>query len=572
MFGERYFETRELLSEVVSSIVDLARETAVNTADQLNQHVLDQGLSRPFLFVICGEVNAGKSTLLNALFGEAVCKVNVLPETDRVILYQYGPVRKDVSVSDILLEKYAPIELLKDFNLVDTPGTNSVDKSHQAISERFMPVADLLLFVFPISNPWGAATWDFLCRQPDAVLDKVVLVIQQCDQREPEDIPVILGHLRDLAMKRIGRVPPVFPISGKMAYEGKISMPFGDEKRRKSGIVELEDFISKSVCDSASRRTMLQDLRLAAMAVMQKIEDKIEDQTRRIDRDGRFLEEVEREIDGMRAHTVHKHAQSLGGISEVFQREAREVARMLAERMSIGKSFIRVVSGENTALHMESLIQERLQASVEDASGHDFSELIRVCSNHWGSLQNQVKQEMSINIESAEAIEQRLTQSQFKFVNRMGRASTQSIGNLRVRGVLDLALRQRDGSLRGLMVLTILLLIGMGVCGALAVPWAPLILLALAMGSGGFLCWVTVQSGREIVSEYRDRLLNSSDVFSASLRHDYEEGLRLFFRDYALGLEEVRKHLVSEKLSLQPRLQRWNRLFLALKAIEQEIT
>ena len=122
---------------------------------------------------------------------------------------------------------------------------------------------------------------------------------------------------------------------------------------------------------------MLQDLRLAAMAVMQKIEDKIEDQTRRIDRDGRFLEEVEREIDGMRAHTVHKHAQSLGGISEVFQREAREVARMLAERISIGKSFIRVVSGENTALHMESLIQERLQASVMiSRSSFEFAAII----------------------------------------------------------------------------------------------------------------------------------------------------------------------------------------------------
>lgn len=572
MFGERYFATRERLSEVVSSIVALARETGVNAAGRLNQNVLDQGLATPFLFVICGEVNAGKSTLLNALFGEAVCKVNVLPETDRVIWYKHGPVRKDVPVTDVLLEKYAPIEFLKDFNLVDTPGTNSVEKSHQAISERFMPVADLLLFVFPISNPWGAATWDFLCRQPDEVLHKVVFVIQQCDQREPEDIPVILGHLRDLAMKRIGRVPPVFPISGKMAYEGKISMPFGDEKRRKSGIVELEDFISKSVCDSPSRRKMLQNLRVAAMAVMQEVEEKIEDHTRRIDRDGRFLEEVEREIDGMRAHTVHKHAQSLGGISEVFQLEAREVARTLEERMSIGKSLVRVVTGENTALHMESLIQERLQSSVEEASSHDFAELIRVCCNHWASLQNQVKQAMGINIESTEEIEHRLTESQVRFVNRMGRASTQSIGNLRVRGVLDLALRQRNGSLRGLMVLTILLLIGMGVCGALAVPWVPLILWVLAMISGGFLCWVTVQSGREIVSEYRERLLNSGDAFSTSLRHDYEEGLRLFFRDYALGLEEVRKHLVAEKLALQPRLQRWNGLFLALKAIEQEIT
>lgn len=572
MFGERYFANRERLSEVVSDIVALARETGVNATSRLNQNVLDQGLSTPFLFVVCGETNAGKSTLLNALFGEPVCKVNLLPETDRVICYKYGLVRKDVQVTEDLLEKYAPINFLKNFNLVDTPGTNSLEKSHQAVSAGFMAGADLLLFVFPISNPWGAATWDFLCRQSEEVLDKVVFVIQQCDQREPADIRVILGHLRDLAMKRIGRVPPVFPISGKMAYEGKISMPFGEEKRRKSGIVELEDFISQSVCDSPSRQKMLQNLRVAAMDVMREVEDKIEDHSRRIDRDGRFLEDVEREIDGMRALTLHKHAQSLGGISEVFQHEAHEVAQKLEECMSIGKSLVRVVTGENTAFLMESLIQQRLHYSVEEASSHDFAELIRGCCNHWASLQNQVKEAMSINIESTEEIERRLKESQVRFVNRMGRASTQSIGNLRVRGVLDLSLRQRNGSLRGLMVLTILLLIGMGVCGALAVPWAPLILLVLAMISGGFLCWVTVQTGREIVSEYRERLLNSGDAFSTSLRHDYEEGLRLFFRDYALGLEEVRKHLVAEKLSLQPRLQQWSGLFLAIKAIEQEIT
>jgi tRNA U34 5-carboxymethylaminomethyl modifying GTPase MnmE/TrmE len=213
MFGERYFATRERLGEVVNGILSIAKATGVDTAHRMSQDVLDQGLATPFLFVVCGEVNAGKSTLLNSLFGQQICKVNILPETDRVIWYKYGPERKDVSVTDVLLEHYVPIEFLKDFNLVDTPGTNSIEKTHQGISERFMPVADLLLFVFPVSNPWGAATWDFLCRQPDEILDRVVFILQQADQREPEDIPVILDHLRDLAMKRIGRIPPVFAVS-----------------------------------------------------------------------------------------------------------------------------------------------------------------------------------------------------------------------------------------------------------------------------------------------------------------------------------------------------------------------
>lgn len=572
MFGERYFATRERLSDVVNGIISLAMEAGVNPTGRLSKEVLDEGLATPFLFVVCGEVNAGKSTLLNALFGEEICKVNILPETDRVIWYKYAAERKTIEVTNVLTEHHAPIEFLKDFNLVDTPGTNSVEKSHQGITERFMPVADLLLFVFPVSNPWGAATWDFLCRQQPETLDKVVFLLQQCDQRDPADIPVILDHLRDLAMKRIGRVPPVFPVSGKLAYEAKKSMPFGEAKRQLSGVVQVEDFISKSVCDSPARKKMLQRLRVAASGVMQDVEEKIEDQTRTIERDGRYLDEMEREIDGMRALTVRKQGQTLGGVGEVFQLEAREVAEALRARLSPGKSLVRLFMGEDTAVAMETMIQERLHGSVEGASGHDFTELISTCCSHWQVLRDQVKTAMGIEIESVEEIEKRLGQSQAKFVKRMGRASSQAIGNLRLRGVLDLALRQRNRSLRVLLGTALIFFIAAAVCGGFGIPTFPLILLVLALVATGLLIYMTVQSAKEITQEYRERLLNCGEPFVSSLRNDYEEGLRLFFRDYALGLESVRKHLVAQKLALQPRLQRWNGLFLGLKAIEQEIS
>lgn len=81
-----------------------------------------------------------------------------------------------------------------------------------------------------------------------------------------------------------------------------------------------------------------------------------------------------------------------------------------------------------------------------------------------------------------------------------------------------------------------------------------------------------VRTAREMVDDYRDRLLRSGDVFFSALRGDYEEGLRLFFREYAQGLQSVRVSLVQRENALQPYLQRWNELFLKIKAIEQEMT
>ncbi|MDB4532378.1 hypothetical protein N9214_01375 [bacterium] len=41
--------------------------------------------------------------------------------------------------------------------------------------------------------------------------------------------------------------------------------------------------------------------------------------------------------------------------------------------------------------------------------------------------------------------------------------------------------------------------------------------------------------------------------------------------EYGGLFESVRRHIAEHKLSLKPRLERWNDLFLELKGIEQEI-
>ena len=156
MFGD-YFTTRKRLTDVVVRVLALAEKTDAEKTP-LEQNDITKGLKNPFLFVVCGEVNAGKSSLLNGLFGENICKTNVLPETDRVQWYRYGDEGRDEEVTPILEERFRPIDFLMDFNLVDTPGTNSVVQGHQAITDRFLPVSDLIFWVFPASNPWGAST------------------------------------------------------------------------------------------------------------------------------------------------------------------------------------------------------------------------------------------------------------------------------------------------------------------------------------------------------------------------------------------------------------------------------
>ena len=571
MFGERYFATRERLSDVMRGIADLAIETGTDLGDRLPFAEMEKGLGTPFLFVICGEVNAGKSTLINGLFGRDLCRVNILPETDRVLWYRYGSPARDAEATPMLEERYRPIEFLRDFNLIDTPGTNSIVKGHQEITEKFLPAADLILFVFPVTNPWGATTWDFISRVQPESMERMAFIVQQADQREPIDISVILGHMADLSMKRIGRVPPIFAVSGKQAYEAKRSKPFASDLLKKSGFPELEKFISKSVCESPSRKETLDTWRNQAARALRAVEDRIEDQTRELNNQGRFLESIEREIDDIRERFVTRLPRHLAGVAEVFETEGVWVSKKLRGKLGVVPSFFRLFVGDRTGQDMESVFIGRLQAAVEAVAENDGREVVDFCRKHWDDLVTRVKESMNVEMGDPASLDETLAGAKKRFVLRLGRAARQGIGNLKVRNQLDKELRRRNVALKSFTFMTLVLTTAGATCGALEVPWAPAILCSLAalFLIGGVLAAIVTR--KAITADFQKRLLDTCGSFASTLRSDYEEALRIVFRDYLSSLGVVRSHLAHEKIAVEPRLKRWQELFLTLKAIEQDL-
>ncbi len=96
------------------------------------------------------------------LFGQEFCRIDVLPATDKIYIFKYADSARDVPIARDVTERYLPIDFLKNFNIVDTPGTNTIVASHQDITTSFVPLADLIIFVFSVVNPWAASAWDFL--------------------------------------------------------------------------------------------------------------------------------------------------------------------------------------------------------------------------------------------------------------------------------------------------------------------------------------------------------------------------------------------------------------------------
>jgi len=161
MIADRYLQLKGELESGLAGLIKLGSEMRRPAEELDTLQALLRDISEPLLFVVVGEVKSGKSSLLNALFGNEFAKVDVLPATDRVYIFRHGSDEKSTEVSSKLTERYLPIPFLRDFNVVDTPGTNTMVKEHQMVAEDFMPRADIVLFVFSVANPWTQSNWNF---------------------------------------------------------------------------------------------------------------------------------------------------------------------------------------------------------------------------------------------------------------------------------------------------------------------------------------------------------------------------------------------------------------------------
>ena len=226
---------------------DLPREAL----DSLQKAILQ--LDELFLIVIAGEFNAGKSALINALLGQKVLAEGATPTTSRVTLVKWGE-RPAEQVVDESFAVYAyPLPLLKELNIVDTPGTNAVIRQHERLTNEFVPRSDLVLFVTSADHPLTESERQFLER----ILTwgkKVVFVLNKVDIFEDDSA---LQEVRDFILKHtatiLGDQPQLFPVSAKLAQRA-LSEPDPEERdrlRRFSRLDDLEQFISATLDDAA---------------------------------------------------------------------------------------------------------------------------------------------------------------------------------------------------------------------------------------------------------------------------------------------------------------------------------
>jgi GTPase SAR1 family protein len=189
------------------------------------------------MFVVVGEVKSGKSSFINALLNQPVCKVDPAPCTDTVQEITYADPPTEHSQGPHLKKIGLPLDILKTIAIVDTPGTNTILGHHQEITQGFIPHSDLVIFVFPAKNPHTESAWKLLDFVNKEWHKKVIFVLQQADLADDHELAVNTQSVKQYAGSRQIPHPQIFCTSVK--WEEK-----GDER---GGFKEIREYIRETV-------------------------------------------------------------------------------------------------------------------------------------------------------------------------------------------------------------------------------------------------------------------------------------------------------------------------------------
>ena len=245
-------DERALLGDLLAVLTRLdAPPDEVETLRRSIRH-----LDELFLLVVIGEFNAGKSAFVNALVGASVLEEGVTPTTTRLGVLTWGETVARVPMADGADRVTAPVELLRAIGIVDTPGTNAVQREHEALTREFVPRSDLVLFVTSADRPFTESERAFL----ESVRDwgkKIVVAINKVDILETEaDRTRVVQFVTENALKLLGVTPPVFPVS---APQGAAREGARATRRRwpTSGFAALEDYVTETLDEGERVRLKL---------------------------------------------------------------------------------------------------------------------------------------------------------------------------------------------------------------------------------------------------------------------------------------------------------------------------
>jgi GTPase Era involved in 16S rRNA processing len=179
-------------------------------------HIRQVRCGAPWRVVVIGEFNAGKTTLINALLGEALLPASVVANTRLVTVVSFAArARMSLELFDrtratidramlvcpaALVARRLHIALphaaLKTLSLIDTPGLSAGDAAIEHRVHGALSRADVVVWCTPAMQAWKATEQTIWLGLPERIRSKGILAITFADAiGSPGDATQLMARL-----------------------------------------------------------------------------------------------------------------------------------------------------------------------------------------------------------------------------------------------------------------------------------------------------------------------------------------------------------------------------------------
>jgi small GTP-binding protein len=367
---------QELLARLATALERFGSDVATDDLRRF-QEAREQ-LTGLFLLVIAGEFNSGKSSFINALLGERVLPEGVTPTTDRINILRHGPDVSEQLREAYLLERTHPADVLREINIVDTPGTNAIIRRHEELTRDFVPRSDLVLFVTSADRPFTESERGFL-EQIRQWGKKIVFIVNKIDiLTRPEERQEVVRYVGEHAAALLGETPQIFAVSARQAQEarGGKGGESGEELWRTSGFDEVEDYLLNTLDQEERVRLKLLNPLNVGLRLASRYKDATFERLKLLAQDVEAIQNIDQQLAVFHQEMLRDFEPRLARLDILLGDMERRGLRFFEETIRIGRikslmdsegvkrAFEREVIGETTR-EMEDEVNRVIDWIVE---------------------------------------------------------------------------------------------------------------------------------------------------------------------------------------------------------------
>jgi small GTP-binding protein len=399
--GGRILDARseELRAEERRRLADLGTVLARFDAAPADQQALREStrqLDELFLLVVAGEFNSGKSAFINALLGRPLLSEGVTPTTTRIQLLRHGERQGSEPAAAALDLVTAPVELLREIQIVDTPGTNAIQREHEAITREFVPRSDLVLFVTSADRPFTESERAFL----QGIRDwgkKIVVVINKIDILEtPAEVDEVRAFVRRNAEALVGAEPPVFAVSARQALRAKTA---GDQAAlAASRFGELERFVVSTLDERERVRLKLDNPLGVAIHLAERYRQAAAGRLGLLDADLTALADIESQLALFRQDLGRDFRLRLADVTAALQEFEGRGMRFFDDTLRLGRIFD-LVQRARVKAEFEAKVVADLPQEIERRVHETIDWLIAADLRQWQAVMTHLARRRDENAE-----------------------------------------------------------------------------------------------------------------------------------------------------------------------------